>query len=171
MGVTVSRRQIAESVRRSRKNVRNGLSLIEVIACTTIVAVLLVPIAAVVKDSGRTIRRLETDATTTQSLRSSSNWLRDTLRPCSILAIANSDLEVQLPSGTTAGILRKGRDLVLDDGVNVSVICKDIEDVRFQPLLTTDIPARRVGLTMTITARDAVTGATSSMLTTIANSR
>ncbi len=162
MGLTVSR---------PRKQVRNGLSLIEVIACTTIVAVLLVPIAAVVKDSGRTIRRLETDVTVTQSLRSASSWLRDMIRPSLVVAIANNDLKVQLPSGKTAGFFRKGRDLVMDDGVNVSVICKDIQDVRFQPLLTTDIPAKRVGLTMTITARDPVTGATSSMLTTIANSR
>ena len=162
MGLTVSR---------PRKQVRNGLSLIEVIACTTIVAVLLVPIAAVVKDSGRTIRRLETDATVAQSLRSASSWLRDMIRPSFVLAIANNDLKLQLPTGKTAGVFRKGRDLVIDDGVNVSVIFEDIQDVRFQPLLTTDIPAKRVGLTMTITARDAVTGVTSSMLTTIANSR
>ncbi len=171
MGVTVRQSQATESVRRSRKPIRAGLSLIEVIACTTIVAVLLVPIAAVVKDSGRTIRRLETDATLTQSLRSASNWLRDTIRPSSVLAIANNDLKIQSPSGKTAGIFRKGRDLVMDDGVNVSVICNDIQDVRFQPLLTTDIPTKRVGLTVTITARDPVTGVTSSLLTTIANSR
>lgn len=162
MGVTVSR---------PRKQIRNGLSLIEVIACTTIVAVLLVPIAAVVKDSGRMIRRLETDATVAQSLRSASGWLRDMIRPSLVVAIANNDLKIQLPSGKTAGFFRQGRDLVMDDGVNVSVICKDIQDVRFQPLLTTDVPAKRVGLTMTITARDPVTGVTSSMLTTIANSR
>jgi hypothetical protein len=171
VGVTLIKHQAIQKYRLRREQKRAGLSLIEVIACTTIVAVLLIPIAAIVKDSGKTIRLLETDATVPQSLRSGSNWLRDTIRPSSILAIQSNLVRIRLPNGKSVSIFRKGRDLVMDDGVTASVVCKDIQDVRFQPLLTADVPAKRVGLQMTISARDVATGALSSLPTTVANAR
>ncbi len=150
---------------------RRAMSLIEVIACTAIVAVLIVPIAAVVKTSGRSITRLESASTTPEKNRSLGTWLRDTLRPCSIDAIAKDSLTFRFPDNSSASIYRSGRNLVMKTATNTSVLYDGIESVLFEPLLTSDAAARRVGLTMVITGRDPSTGATSALLTTIANSK
>ncbi len=147
---------------------RRGLSLIEVIACTAIVAVMIVPIASVIRSSSRTIQRVETDATAPQHLRSTSTWLRDTLRTSQIYAVATNSVKLQLPSGDDAAIYRKGKVLVLENGSGVTVLCSDVIDVAFRELLTATKPARRIGIIVSLTAIDSARGVKTSLQTTVA---
>ncbi len=171
MGITMIHGHVRNGLASPPARSRIGISLIEVIACTAIVAVLIVPIAAVVKTSGRAITRIESGASTPEKVRAAGTWLRDTLRPCVVHAIEKDRLKFQLPDGNGAAVYLNDHALVMETGSAISKLCTDVDQVRFEPLLTSDGSARRVGLAMTIVARSATTGAVSTTLTTIANSR
>lgn len=167
MGGTVMNRSIHRNGRRRSACTRCGISLLEVIACTAIVAVMLVPIAGVIRASGRSMNQAQ-NGSKTADLRATLTWLRQTIHEGQIMSISNRSLQLQLADGRTARIHVQSNDLVLDDGTDQVLLASSIRDVRFQSVRDPLPPRNRVGLDMRLRANDPSTGQIVSVNCTVA---
>ena len=152
---------------RSSRRARGGISLLEVIACTALVAVMLVPIAGVIRSSGRSMRVAQNGSTATQ-LRQSLKWLRETIDDSQITGISRRSLQLQLSDGRLARVSVQSNDLVMDDGTNQVILASGVRDVRFQSVRSPVPPRNRLGLEVRLRASDPSNGQLVSIDCTIA---
>ena len=145
---------LAMSHRRSRA----GLGLLEVIICTGLVALMIVPIASVIRASGQSIVQSQGSTSTSADLRRGLSWIGDSLRDGSLISVANRRLTIRLNTGDTVRVEVVGGDLVLDDGAIETKIVENVRDVRFTLQNQVSPPNRPIGLTMSLRARDSLTG-------------
>lgn len=136
---------------------RRGISLIEVIACTALVAIMIVPIAGVIRASTQSIASAEGDTSTHGKLRVGLRWLQDTIRESDVLAVGGRQLGLRLSDGRIVTIRVQAGNLVLIDGVNQTILVEAVRDIRFTSLRRITPPRNRVGISMTLRARDLVT--------------
>ena len=142
----------------SSRTSRRGISLLEVIACTALVAVMIVPIAGVIRTSGQSISQAQGDPSTEAKLRRGLLWLGDYVRNGSIVGVRSARLSV-LPSGGSPVEIRVSRNnLVLSDGTDTTVIVEDVRDIEFSAINQATPPNSLVGLTMRLRARDPNSG-------------
>ena len=137
---------------------RLGIGLIEVIICTALVAVMIIPIAGVIRTSGQAISMSNGSTSTEASLRSGLRWLRDAVRDGTIVSIQARRLQILLESGDLATVEVRNGDLVMDDGRSQFALVENVRDIRFGEVRQSAPPAGRTGVTMTLRARDTVTG-------------
>ena len=147
---------------------RNGISLLEVIACTALLAVMLVPIAGVIRASGQSIQRAQ-DGRTPSGLRSTLKWLRETIDDGQIVNVARRSLQLQLGDGSSARVFVQSGELLLDDGTDEIVLAENIRDIRFQSVRSSVPPRDQVGLEIRLRAIDAETGDVVSVFCTVAD--
>tara|TARA_R110002049_G_scaffold4601_5_gene32770 strand:- start:1072855 stop:1073346 length:492 start_codon:yes stop_codon:yes gene_type:complete len=136
---------------------RHGISLLEVIACTALVAVMLVPIAGMIRASGQSIQRAH-HGTTSDQLRTTLKWLRETIDAGEVIGVGNRSLQLQLVDGRLARIYVQSGDLILDDGTDEVLLASDIRDILFQSIRSATPPRNRVGIDIRLRGRDASTG-------------
>jgi hypothetical protein len=135
---------------------RRGIGLMEVIVCTALVAVMIVPIAGVIRASGQSIARSEGSASTEAELRRGLRWLGDTIRDSDVLVVRSNQLRLRLSSGDVATIRVRRGTLELDDGSIQTALAENVRDIRFSELNRTT-PSTRIGVSMVLRARDPVT--------------
>lgn len=136
---------------------RRGIGLIEVIVCTALVAVMVIPIAGVIRASGKSIARADGSASTEAELRRGLRWLGDTIRDGDVLVVRARQLQIRLSSGDVATIRVRRGALLLDDGSIQTTLAENVRDIRFTELVRTTPPSTRIGVSMVLRARDPVT--------------
>ena len=143
--------------RLKRNHATRGVSLLEVIACTALVTILIVPIAGVIRASGKSIQAANGPSSTESELRQASRWLAQTIRANNILGIRRSQMQLRLDSGETATLRLKQRSLILDAPSGPSTLAKDIQRIRFTSHRQAAPPRKTVGVTFLLQKRDHVT--------------
>ena len=136
---------------------RHGISLLEVIACTALVAVMLVPIAGVIRSSGRSMRQAQNVRTGSQ-LRQTLKWLRETIDDSQVVNVSRNSLQLQLSDGRSARVSVQSGELMLDDGADQVILARDVRDVRFQSVRSPTPPRNRLGLQIRLRAQDVESG-------------
>jgi hypothetical protein len=147
---------------------RRGIGLLEVIVCTALVAVMIIPIAGVIRTSGQAISQSNGSTSTEASLRSGLRWLRDSVRDGTVVSVRPRRLQVLLSSGDLATVQVRSGDLVIDDGRSQFALAENVRDIRFREVRQVAPPAARTGVTMTLRARDPVTRAWVTVDSTVA---
>jgi hypothetical protein len=153
--------------RRRNLHPRAGVSLIEVIACTAIVGVMIVPIAGVIRASGQSIQAAAGSNSTQATLRTGLRWVAQTIRDGQVLAVQNRRLTLKLADGRTARIEVRGNQLLMISGSDQSVLADGVREAEFRSLVTGSSPPIRVGVSITLRARDA-SGAVTSIAASVA---
>ncbi len=133
---------------------RTGVSLIEVIACTAIVAVMIVPIASVMRASAQSIALSNGGGSVESDLRSGLRWAVQVIRDGEVTGVGGRRLTLQMPDSSTATVEVRNRNLVLVNGTNQTIITEDVRDVRFQSINRVTLPVSRSGVLITLRARD-----------------
>ena len=146
---------------------RRGIGLLEVIVCTALVAVMIIPIAGVIRTSGQAISRSNGSVSTEASLRTGLRWLGDTVRDGNIVSVRTRSLQVMLPSGAVATVQVRGGNLVMNDGRSEFALAENVRDIQFLEIRQTAPPRTRTGITMRLRARDAATGQTVTVGSTV----
>ncbi len=134
---------------------RRGISLIEVIAATAIIAVMIVPIAGVMRASSQSIAAAEGDASDEASMRTALRWLSTTVRDSDVLRVRSRRLVLRLSDGNTASIQVRRRNLVMRIGTDETILCQGVRDVQFQAINRVTPPVSRTGIRVTARMRDA----------------
>lgn len=136
------------------KTRRIGVGLLEVIVCTALVAVMIVPIAGVIRTSGQAISESNSSTSTEASMRGGLRWLRDAVRDGTIVSVRSQRLQIMLSSGTLATVQVQRGDLIMDDGGSQFALVENVRDIRFVEATQTTPPRSRIGISMTLRARD-----------------
>ena len=92
----------------NRSSKRLGVSLIEVIACTALVAIMIVPIAGVIRASGQAIAQSDLDTSTEAKMRRGLCWLSDSIRDGQLLGVGSNEMKLTLNSGLDVKIMIGG---------------------------------------------------------------
>lgn len=147
---------------------RGGLSLLEVIICTGLVAVMIVPLSGVIRASGKSIARAEGGETTEAEMRRGLLWLNDLVRDAEVLSVRSSSLQLRLASGNQATVQVSRGDLQLIEGSQRTTIVQDVRDASFRQSSQFFPPRRRTGVTTTIRKLDPQTQTWVTMDSTVA---
>jgi hypothetical protein len=147
---------------------RRGIGLLEVIACTALVAMMIIPIAGVIRASGQAIAQANGSTSTEASLRSGLRWLQDAVRDGSIVSVQARRLEIIQASGDAATVQVSRGNLVMEDAQGESVLAKAVGDVHFRELTQIAPPQTRTGIQITLRARDSDTGQWVTLNSTVA---
>lgn len=143
-------------MKRTQTN-RRGISLIEVIACTAIVAVMIVPIASVLRSSAGVIdRNSRPDSAAT--VRTAVRWMRDTIHRGQIIAVGRANINFVHPTGHPMQFVVRGGELVMTDGSTTTSILRGVRSFQTQPLVQTGPPAATIGLTAIVAGTDPDSG-------------
>ncbi len=124
---------------------RRGIGLLEVIVCTALVAVMIIPMAGVIRSSGLAISQSNGSTSTEASLRSGLRWLRDAVRDGSVVSVQARRLQVLLSSGDVAMFEVRSGDLVMDDGRSQFSLAENVRDIRFREFRQVAPPANENG--------------------------
>ena len=138
---------------------RAGISLIEVIACTAILAVMMVPLASVMRSSRMAVERTQ-DLSAVDQLQDTSRWIRQAVHDGTIVDAQNDVIKLILADGQTVKIYRHDRDLVLDNGREQVVLLQDVTSVAFGIIHQAADRTKVIGLKMQIQKHDAASGRT-----------
>ncbi len=136
---------------------RQGISLLEVIACTALVAVMIVPIAGVIRASGQSIQQADGAVSTEAKLRRGLHWICDSVRDANLVAVQARRLTLQPSGGGQLTIEVQAGSLVMSDGTDVTTIVSDVRDISFTQINQSVPPNNLAGVTMSLRARDPVT--------------
>lgn len=153
---------------RRKFHLRAGVSLIEVIACTAIVGVMIVPIAGVIRASGQSIQAAGGNHNVQATLRTGLRWVAQTIRDGQLLAVQNRRLMLKLADGRTARIEVRGNELLMISGRDQIVLAEGVQGAEFRSLVTSSRPPARVGVSITLRARDSA-GSLTSIAATVAD--
>jgi len=137
---------------------RRGIGLLEVIVCTGLVAIMIIPIASVIRASAQSIARADGSTSTEAELRTALRWLGDVIRDGDVITVRPQKLEIRLSSGDVATVQVRRRTLELDDGRTQMALAKNVRDIRFAELTQVAAPQTRIGISMSVRARDPGTG-------------
>jgi hypothetical protein len=154
--------------RANGKFTRAGIGLIEVIACTALVAVMIIPIAAVIRASGQSIAQADGSTSVEAELRRGLRWLGETIRDGDVIRVRTRQLQIRLSSGNVATIRVRRGTLILDDGASQVVLAENVRDIRFIDRTQLAPPRTRIGVSISLRARDGATGTWVSVDSTVA---
>ncbi|QDT03352.1 hypothetical protein K227x_17340 [Rubripirellula lacrimiformis] len=140
-----------------RQNLRRGISLIEVIACTAIVTVMVVPIASVIRASGQSIARSKT-LSTDGTLRSGIRWIRDMIHDGQVVDVGSRNITLIQASGDKAEFVVSGNTLILTDGRTKTVLLENVESFETSLLKQSESPGRATGISIRLQGKSPSTG-------------
>ncbi|TWT52823.1 hypothetical protein Pla22_04510 [Rubripirellula amarantea] len=146
--------------------IRKGISLIEVIACTAILAIMMVPLASLMRSSRMSLARSQSISVVDQ-LQDTSRWIRQAVSDGTLVDAQSDAIKLVMASGQTVKVYRQNRDLVLDDGREQVILLEEIEDVAFGDIRQSSSPGKLIGLKMQIRKRDAASGKTEETTTIV----
>ena len=141
-----------------RPSPRRGIGLLEVIVCTALVALMIVPLAAVIQASTRSIARANGSPSTEAELRRALWWVSNTIRDGQLVSVRSNRLQVQTRQGDVATFRVSRGTLWMEDGEGAMAMVESVRSVRFTEQTQAASPQTRTGLTIEIRARDSRTG-------------
>ncbi|EMI20229.1 hypothetical protein RMSM_02848 [Rhodopirellula maiorica SM1] len=134
---------------------RHGISLIEVIACTGLVAILFVPIAGVIRASARTIASAESASSTSTKLQRTLAWLSNMIDDGTVFAASTSGIRLQRRDGSLVNITRSNNQLLATEGKSTdTVLAEDIVDFSVRSIFQPKPSSRWVGLEIELVGFD-----------------
>ncbi|WP_442510770.1 type IV pilus modification PilV family protein [Novipirellula sp. SH528] len=143
------------STHRNKKSRRHGISLIEVIACTALVAILFVPIAGVIRASARTIASAQSGGSTAAGLQNTLAWVSGMIDDGTVVSANASSLTLQRRDGTIVKIARSSNQLVMSDGKSTDVVlAENILDFAVRSIVQPKPSSRWVGLEIDLVGLD-----------------
>jgi hypothetical protein len=142
----------------SRIRLRRGISILEVIACTALVAVMVVPVAGVIRASGQAIAQSETDYSTASKLRRGLDWIGDAIRDGQLLGVSGNALKFTGADGRDVKLAIVDRALVMTDGSQHVEITADVRQIDFSEIRQPVAPHSLIGIGIALTANDSITG-------------
>lgn len=108
-----------------------GVSLLQVIVCTALVTILIVPIAGVILASGQPIGQANGSSFAEADFRRVSRWIGQTIRSGDVISVNRSRTQLRRPAGETTTLRLQRQNLVLEDRAGQSIIANDIQVLRF----------------------------------------
>ncbi len=151
-----------------RRKRRYAISLLEVIACTAIVAVMIVPIAGVIRASSQSIATATGNTSVQAGLRTGLRWVASTVRDSDILAVNTRRLTLRLSDSSVARIEVRRGNLVLLRGNDETVLVDGVREVQFRAINRVTPPIAQTGLAISLRAQDAASGQWVTVNSTIA---
>ncbi|TWU55800.1 hypothetical protein [Rubripirellula reticaptiva] len=140
-----------------RSNQRHGISLIEVIACTAIVAVMIVPIASVIRASGRAIAS-SAEMSNEAKLRSGIRWVKDTIGNGAVVNVGSRNLTLLMASGQKGELVLDSNNLIFSDGRTKTVVLENIGRFECEAIMRSEKPTSMIGVAIRIEGKDPSTG-------------
>ena len=113
--------------RRARS--RLGVSLIEVIACTALVAILIAPLAGVIRASGRSIASAQGGGNGHVALRQSLSWLANSIRAATVIDTDGKAIKMQLADGKAVRVYVDRGTLLMTDGRDRTIIAENVDKI------------------------------------------
>ena len=140
---------------RNENSRRRGISLIEVIACTGLVAILFLPIAGVIRASARTIASAQSGGSTASELQTTLTWLSRMIEDGTVLSTGSSSLSLQRRDGGIVKVGRANNQLVMTDGKSADVVlAEDIVDFSIRTIVQPKPSSRWVGIEIVLVGLD-----------------
>jgi len=133
---------------------RRGVSLLEVIACTALVAILVVPVAGVIRASGQAIAQSDQDASTEAGLRRGLRWLSDAIRDGTVLSVGRNELRLTLNDGRDVRFAVTNGVLLMIDGRDQVVVADDVREIQFSEVNQATLPNSLIGIGISLRATD-----------------
>ncbi len=115
-----------------QSRLRRGVSLLEVIACTGLVALLMLPMTGVLRSSTKSIRQSENIASAAELLPSSSLALQRYIKDCDVLVKYADDIVVVLRAGEYVEIYVSDGMLIAREPKVEVVIAEGIRSMTFK---------------------------------------
>ncbi|TWU34931.1 hypothetical protein [Novipirellula artificiosorum] len=163
--------QRSQTEQRNRR-LRYGISLLEVIACTALLAVMIVPIAGVIRASARSIADVEGtgDHSAQSELRGALNWLTLAVRDGVVLGIDRNgrSMKLQLRSGDVVEVTRYDDQLLMIENGAKTVLAEDVSDFALKTIENPAEPGQAIGIQVVLQSVDAVSRDRVSLTATIA---
>ncbi len=136
---------------------RNGISLIEVIACIVIVAAMMAPLAGVMQASNRSMR-IADQQTVQEELVQVGRWLKNAIQDGSILQVRGNALRILTDTGITGEILVRNRSLIFDDGRNPTILLEGVTRIDFRQINQRSGSRSMIGLEVQMQKSDSNSG-------------
>lgn len=135
---------------------RRGIGLLEVIVCTGMVALMILPLAAVIRSSGQALADVNGFGSTSEKMRDGLRYVSELIRGGEIKQINEETLTIDLASGQTALVrVRLGRLEIRQGGSNLWLM-EDVERLRFIERKQSSEAGLRSGIEIHLFARDPV---------------
>jgi len=128
----------------------------EVIASTALVAIMVVPVAGVIRASSQAIAQSDQDTSTEASMRRGLRWMSDAIRDGKVLSVGTNELRLTLKDGRDVRFSVTNRLLVMTDGGNQVVVIEGVRRIRFSQVKQTTPPNSLIGIGMSLRANDPV---------------
>ncbi len=138
----------------NRPKKRLGVSLIEVIACTALVAIMMVPIAGVIRASGQAIAQSDLDASTEAKMRRGLRWLSDSIRDGQLLGVGTNEMSLTLKSGLDVKFMIDQDNLVMTDGRDSVIVTEGVRQIQFAEINQSVLPNPTIGIGIKLSAVD-----------------
>ncbi|KAA1259999.1 hypothetical protein LF1_25370 [Rubripirellula obstinata] len=138
-------------------NRRDGISLIEVIACMAIVGIMMVPISSVMRSSRQAVTHAESRSPETD-LRDGSRWLRRLIQDNTLVETHSDVVVLKLNTGDYVKIYATNDELVMDNGKEAVVLMTDVLGAEFGEIKQATAPGNVIGVKMAIYVLDPTTG-------------
>lgn len=117
---------------------RPGVSLLEVIACTALVAMLMMPLTGVLRASAKMIREIETEGSAAQEIFSSALALQQYIRDCDSIVKYAEDVVVLLRAGEYVEICIREDQLIARESKSERILAEGIRSLRFEKAFAND---------------------------------
>ncbi len=153
----MTRRSVSPQYRIDRPP-RRGLSLLEVIASTALVAVMMVPIAGVIRASGQAMAQADQAASAEATVRRGLSWLSDAIQDGQVLRVDPNEIRLILKSAIDVRVAIIDGDLVMTDGTDPVVVTENVREIQFKQIQQSTPPNALTGIQILLTADDPVTG-------------
>ena len=140
-----------------RPTKRLGVSLIEVIACTALVAIMIVPIAGIIRASGQAVAQSDLDSSTEAKMRRGLAWLSDSIRDGQLLGVGTNEMKLTLKSGLDVKFTIDDDNLVMTDGRDSVVVSEGVREIQFAEIKQSVSPNPTIGIEIKLSAIDPVT--------------
>lgn len=135
----------------------SGVGLLEVIICTGLVALMIVPLAGVIRASGQSIAETNGEGSVQNEMRQGLRYLSNTIRQGEVTRIRWNRISIRMPNGRTAVARVRGGKLELQEGRQRMVLAEDVRRVRFRRHRQRSGARATTGVEIRLIARDPVT--------------
>lgn len=136
---------------------RAGIGLLEVVVCTGLVAMMILPLAAVIRCSGQALADVNQFGSTAEEMRQGLRYVSELIRAGAITKFDEDSLTIDFSDGKPAIVrVRKERLEVRQDGVNLKLV-PNVQQLKFIERKQSSDPGLRSGVEIQLLAKDPVT--------------
>ncbi len=144
-------------MRDSKRVRRRAVSIFEVIICTGLVTLMIVPLSGVIRSSGQSIADASGEGSLEVQMRSGLRYLSNVIRQAEIQQVRPTQLVLRMSSGRTATVNVSGGELAIREGSDTITLAEQVRRVRFVQRTQRSGARLRTGVEIRLIATDPVT--------------